>query len=368
VIAGTILVALGLIFRPGGHEPGPAGKPLSYWTEHLSGTEFGRSYDAIRAIGANGVPWLLGRVRSAHGLQQRGYAAVWPRLPMGLRKRLPAPLNVKAVEEKVTYALGLLESNGVPSLVAAFQDRQSSVRRVTVLAIGRMLLTDRIVAQSVPGLSKLLADPDESVRLAVISTLEKMGARAKAAMPALVQAIREPKPEASRVSGLGFRALAARLLGLLGPEAKPAAPELRKLLAAPERDLRSEAAIALWRINRETNMLAVLTAELEQRGLMAYPDVLTALGEMGPLAKAAVPAIIKMLGPPQAGFFSQPDSTFTLNALEKIDRQAADRVRHQAENSRQTVFIRQVIAEMAARSNSIPESSRKASSVSKGTK
>jgi HEAT repeats len=252
-----LLLWLMVCLRP--REPVYHGKQLSYWTEHLSGAEFAQSYDAVRAIGADGVPWLLGRVRSIHGLRERAYSLVWPRLPVLIRKRLPSPLEPKPVEEKVTYALSLLESNGVPRLVAAFQDRQRDVRRIAVLAIGRMFLTDQVVNQSVPGLSKLLGDSDQSVRMAVIGTLGKMGIRAKAAVPALIEAVTQSQSQTKPVPGLAFRPSAVRLLGFLGPEAKAAVPELTGLLKSPDRDVRSQAAIALWRINRDTNMVAVMT-------------------------------------------------------------------------------------------------------------
>jgi HEAT repeat protein len=345
-IGAALLLLLWVAMRRSAQEPVYAGKPLSYWAEHASATEFAQSYRAIRAIGSEGVPWLLGRVRFLHGMRQRIYAAVWPNLPLHLRRRLAPPLNVSAVEEKVTFALSLLESNGVPSLVTAFRDRKSSVRKVAVSAIGRMLLTDQVVAQSVPELSKLLADPDESVRLAVVSTFGQMGARAKAAVPALIQVVSEPKPEVNQGSGRWFRVSAVRFLGLLGPEAKGAVPELRKLLAAPDRDLRRQAAIALWRIDHDTNMVAVLTSELEEGGLTTHPDVLAALGEMGPLAKNAVPAIVKMVEPPQPESFSPLDSTFALDVLDKIDRQAAERLRLSQSTRAQWNFIRRELASM----------------------
>lgn len=347
IAAAVSVLAIRLVFfRP--HEPVYHGRPVTYFTEHLSGREFEESYDAIRAIGAEGVPWLLNKARSAHGFKEEAYAAVWPTIPTGLQRRLRPPVNSKAVDEKVAYALSLLKSDGVPTLITVFRDRQSSIRRIAATAIGRMLLTDQIVAQSVPALSQLLADPDESVRVAAIEALEKMGPGAKAAIPALVEMVGHANPASSRISGPRSRRWAVRLLAMLGPDAKSAVPELTRLLQARDRYVRSEAAVALWRIQQNTNMLTVLTAELEEGGGFPFFDVVTALGEMGPAAKPAAPLLVQKLGPPQ-GLFSRPDTAFILSALEKIDRATADRVRSQVEDSRQMDFIRRILAERAAR-------------------
>src|SRR4051812_7828640 len=115
-----------LLRRP--HEPSYQGKPLRYWTDHVAGSSFAQSYDAIRAIGADGIPWLLDRVRAANSVHQRGYAAVWPALPPRLGKLLPAPQHAKEVEEKVSHALSLLDTQGVPRLVAGLESRNSSIR------------------------------------------------------------------------------------------------------------------------------------------------------------------------------------------------------------------------------------------------
>jgi hypothetical protein len=289
-------------------------------------------------------------------MHQRVYFAIWPKVPLAIRKRLPTPINANAVNEKVAQTLSLLDAKGVPNLVAAFNDHNGGVRRVAALAVGGMLLSDQIAAESTPGLSSLLSDPDGSVRGAALSTLERLGTGAKAAVPALIEAAQDPRPDQLPTGpGLGFRAQAVRILGLLGPEAKAAVPVLIQIVGSSNATLRVQAAVALWRINRDTNMVQVLTAELDRAPFLLYQsDVVSVLGEMGPAAKPAVPVIVRILENRPINPFGIADYGLELTALDRIDREAAQAVRRKQEAQRQALFVfRQWPLQNAERSNQL---------------
>jgi HEAT repeats len=96
------------------------------------------------------------------------------------------------------------------------------------------------------------------------------------------------------------RETAARVLGEIGPEAEAASQELKKLVSDSNSGVRTEAAIALWRIDEDRDALPVLISELEKTDV--YEDrktIIAALGEMGPLAKPALPAIRNVIDPQQ---------------------------------------------------------------------
>jgi HEAT repeat protein len=327
LIAVLIGLAIVLAAWPRPKEPVYNNRPLSYWTGQLAGNELARSFDAIRAIGPDGVPFLLRKVRKEHSLHRRVYAAAWSKLPNALKRHLPAPRSTDEADRKVIHALSILDAPGVPALVAAFQDRNSSVRRVAAEAIGRMLLSEQVEQESAPGLAKLLSDPDDSVRSAAISTLEKMGSDAKAAIPGLTLALRHPKPPLDPIGDLGFKALAARLLGEMGPEANGAVPDLLRLTADPDRAIRTEAAMALWRIKRDTNGLPLLVEALARAPLFESQQILSALGQMGPAADAAVPVILKKLDEPGTRPSGSPESSLAREALRRIDPEAGKRLR-----------------------------------------
>jgi len=89
---------------------------------------------------------------------------------------------------------------------------------------------------------------------------------------------------------------------------------------------REQAAIALWRINCDTNVVPVLTAELDSASeAAAYGSIPTAFSEMGPSASAAVPVIIKAIrekrGMPNPPGIDIP--AVRLKALREIDPAAA---------------------------------------------
>jgi hypothetical protein len=89
---------------------------------------------------------------------------------------------------------------------------------------------------------------------------------------------------------------------------------------------REQAAIALWRINRDTNVIPDLISELgSASAATAYARILTALREMGPSARAAVPVIIKTIKD-QGGMPNNHGIDIRavgLKALEEIDPEAA---------------------------------------------
>jgi HEAT repeat protein len=137
------------------------------------------------------------------------------------------------------------------------------------------------------------------------------------------------------------RAKAAEVLGRMGPTAKPAIPDLLDVLRGSDNLARVQAALALWKIDHRTEeVIPVLVAALKSP-LMATPrttltlpgrfgtpgtlpgplcqQAAEALGEMGPEARSAIPALTEVLKDPQFA----PYRPYYALALLKIDRQAA---------------------------------------------
>jgi len=96
------------------------------------------------------------------------------------------------------------------------------------------------------------------------------------------------------------RARVARALGSLGETAKDTVPTLVGLLDQPQRELRREAAGALWKIARHPKSVSVLVQCLEVK-LTSFNnkalDIKTIhlLGAIGPDAGEAVPTLLKLL-------------------------------------------------------------------------
>ena len=95
---------------------------------------------------------------------------------------------------------------------------------------------------------------------------------------------------------IGTRATAAWALGRIGTDARTAVPWLRQSLSDTNGPMRLSAAIALWRIVQDTNVVALVIEQFDRNP--HNTEALSALGEMGPLAKSAVPTLLKMLRSP----------------------------------------------------------------------
>src|SRR5439155_1141101 len=105
---------------------------------------------------------------------------------------------------------------------------------------------------------------------------------------------------------------AAECLSLIGPAARAAVPALREALASDNQWVRVHAARALWRIEgRGEEVVPALLEEIRGRpaGLLAVE----CLGQIGPPARAAIPALRRAV-----------DSAERLIEVSSTDRLASD--------------------------------------------
>jgi HEAT repeat protein len=294
VVAAGIGTTCWLVLRT--RDPVYQGQTLSYWFDQFNTTNRPQAAMAIRQIGTNAVPFLLEKAKSKDGdtLYERLYRTIYFRAPTILQRRLALPNPIEnTYDYRVASALQLLGLPAVPQLIEAMEDRNSKVRLAAVRVTG---LIGPEANTAVPTLAKLVNDSNGEVRVEAVSALSIMGPNKKLAIPALIGALndsnRGPKPGMT----VYVKENAARVLGEIGPEARAAVSPLTKLLSDTNSYAREQAAIALWRINRDTNVIPVLIAELESASeAPAYGRILTALREMGRSATAAVPVILKTI-------------------------------------------------------------------------
>ncbi len=118
----------------------------------------------------------------------------------------------------------------------------------------------------------------------------------------------------------GRRVRAINDLGSLGPRAKAALPALLQALDRKDDLLCGPAAAALVKIQAEPDQAipALIGCLLDREG-HGRPDVVEALGEFGPKARAAVPVLMKLL----ADRSSKDIIAAVPAALKKIDPDAA---------------------------------------------
>lgn len=179
-------------------------------------------------------------------------------------------------------------------------------RAGVVRAIGAFGADAAPVARDLAG---LLADKDASVRTASAWALAQMGAAGAAAVPALENALADANPR--------LRSLAAIALRSMGAQASAALPGLIKALDDPDAFVRAPAAEALGAMGAAAvPAVDPLTRRLSSAGEQVYVQrsIATALGNIGPAASAAIPALQQALKRPRVSYTAQ-------EALLKIGKQ-----------------------------------------------
>ena len=136
----------------------------------------------------------------------------------------------------------------------------------------------------------MLRDKDDKVRRALAGILGRIGPAAAAAVPALIEMLRDKDHD------VGKNAIAAEALERIGPAAKTAVPALTELLREKDVKICIVAAHALGGIGPEAKAAVPALAEF-----LRGPDsrirhvAVTALGNIGPGAEAAIPALADLL-------------------------------------------------------------------------
>lgn len=142
-------------------------------------------------------------------------------------------------------------------------------------------------------LADSLKDEDNQVRTGAASALYMCGLSATAALPQLLDVLQG--------TDLPLKVIAAHTLGNLGTNAAVAVPALEEFLTKAGGGARTAVAQALWRITRKASLvLPALIEALEIRTpdlVETWADTSAAqtLAEIGPEAKAAVPALSRLL-------------------------------------------------------------------------
>ena len=158
-----------------------------------------------------------------------------------------------------------------------------------------------------------------------------MGPVASNAVPALLTGVSDTRRSRDSAYKIEVQAMFTKALGKIGLQARATVPVLTQNLQHTNRSMRTQSAIALWRIDRQTtNTIPVLVGELNASGNPSEKrDLVECLGEMGPPAKSAVPQLAalalradRLRGPASRFAFVDFDPTLVpvvLQALMRID-------------------------------------------------
>lgn len=154
--------------------------------------------------------------------------------------------------------------------------------------------------------------------------LEVLGPRATDAVPELMKIFdQNPSPQC--------RAAIARVVGLMGPEAKAAVPSLLRGATNADGVTRGNSLWALGRIHAEPELtIPVFINGLHDTDLGVQLSAASGLGTFGPAAKAAVPALVKYIEtkqqPSNQAYIGPPPKYMAWRSLHDIDPEAASKL------------------------------------------
>ena len=247
------------------------------------------------------------RCQAADALGKIGNEAAVPALTEALGD------GACAVREAATEALDKLRISSAATMagfIEALKSAHPSARRNAAEVLGEL---GPDAKTAVPSLVNSLDDEDNGVRWATTIALGEIGPDAKVAVPALIKALGD--------KALEVRMRAAQALGKIGDEA--AAPALTKALKDHEL-VAIHAHYALAKITSKPqehvpSLIEALKGKAEDWTVRS--NAAEALGEIGPDAKAAVPALTEALGD------DPPVLVYVHYALAKITGRKEDHMR-----------------------------------------
>jgi HEAT repeat protein len=262
-------------------EPAFQGKPLTWWFNWWATNREGplRSFDGPLVRTAD-----LSQCGPA--FSEMGPAAV-PFIMERLRETSPLQLDYRVAARYFGY----IGSNAIPQLVKAVESPNLAVRQAASFALVPYAGNLLSVEESARIFGKTLGDQDGDVILASVEALDKIGSAASNCVPRVIRVLQTSltdtnKPDSWKWSATAF---GTHILASVGPPAANAIPVLTNLLHVPPPVDQLGAAVAIWRINSDTNTILPVLLKWCKFG---YLDAMNILGEIGPAAKAAVPFLL----------------------------------------------------------------------------
>jgi RNA polymerase sigma factor (sigma-70 family) len=223
------------------------GKPATFWSRQLLDRNPKFRAEAVRALG---------------GIAEVEHTLI-PRIIATLRDK------DHEVRDTASVALANVGEPAVPLLVKALKDPSQEHRNWVMFTLARFGPDARA---AVPALTAMVKDGTTTDRLGAASVLGNVGPNAASAVPALMELLKDHAKMECYV--------AANSLGWIGPSAKPAVPLLVDLLRDPgTRKFPSDGSLI--------PLFPAGSVHLYETQAVAAE----ALGQMGPDAKEALPAL-----------------------------------------------------------------------------
>jgi HEAT repeat protein len=362
----VLLCCLGTVALAAEPAQGRADKPSTHWLRQLQSADAKEREDAVRELGSRLASIQLPEKQSVvSGLRH----AMEDPIPLVRREAARSLSGLDTVDKELLAALrkaakdpdarvcvaaqGALwkytkEEASLVAIMGALKDQSPAVRGDVVFALETfapsrktvtVLITiiskdpnrdvrrsagvalNRLCAQlhgaareAVPALVELLDNDDEYLRGCELGALGRIDREAKAALPAVIRALKARQRFAAwalgRIGSDGktvvpalvealsdkdhpSRVDAAYALGTLGGDAKPAVPALRKATEDKSVHVRVAARLALWRATGDEKQVALAFTDAAEKKSSAEIDGVVWLGGLDPPAVSVLVDLLK---------------------------------------------------------------------------
>jgi HEAT repeat protein len=290
LVVALALAAIGALFCASrSNEPSYQGRSLSQWLRDIENAredpEAEPAKNAVRQIGTNAIPYLLGKMRTedsklktrfitllakAHIFSVRiansnrqhlrallGFEALGPQASSAIPD-LKALLNNTELVGSVGWALVSISPNGVEAAASGLQSTNAIIRRETAGVLGipgivrfttnatpaRMAVLRAQAEIAVPPLIRALNDSDELTRARAGTSLGLLGQKPEIVVPALIKNLQE-------TNGWRVPASAAKGLSRFGTNAVAALPALKAIAQHTDSRVREAVATAIQSIETQ---------------------------------------------------------------------------------------------------------------------
>ena len=217
---------------------------------------------------------------------------------LGPAARSAAPILMQLLKEKKARSpelvIQILDRIGpdpkavLPILTAALED--ASLCDEALKAICNLGPTAR---DAIPAIERAIRNARANGKnrvYASFSLIDPLANLGGEVVPLLLEFLKEEDAD--------FQSRSAYALGKIGPAAREAVPALTKILGHEDPSVRRDAARALWCIRKDVAGVPVLTALLKEEARYLAEPAAQSLGDMGPAAKASLPALREALSHP----------------------------------------------------------------------
>jgi hypothetical protein len=205
-------------------------------------------------MGIQTAPFILAARKRHEAPWYRMYKMRWRQSHDWVKRIFPEPWRPVIDNSDAISLLNLYGREVIPIVTPYLKEHHAGVRYIVFQTLLRLHIEDTSNAHKLfPYFSSFLGDPDEYLRTAIVIQLGEAGHAARDAVPALLRAALD-----KRSGTPWFRTVTAIALGRIGNPTGDVLSSLRVFLQDADGDTGVQAAIALWKIDRQiTNTVLV---------------------------------------------------------------------------------------------------------------